>query len=289
MKTAKLLISLVLLAIAAKAQTKPATKAKQPAAKTQAPAAVVTAPVTGTPSDAFYEYMVLKHADTPAPEGYGLKPELPIPVGSYVEDLSDQKKISLQLNRFYKALLWADGSQIIWLSRSSSMINNVNIDQFRVTKAGTKDTITLYTDQYSSAPILLPKGFKFYTKEQMFADLSPVVTEMRKYNATPDKYSNADAKNNSFKLLGLMQSIVGLDYLLDKDYLSPLLNDVGVDLDLKAFLVRSYIFHKFEYELTGQPDPMIKANNAMVDDYQAAIKTNNIFAKGNLATYMVKK
>ncbi len=283
---------MVLLAVAVSAQTKPAPKAKQPAAKVPATAAATKPlpPVTGNPSNEFYEYMILKHTDTPAPEGYGLKPDMLIPVGAYAEDLSDQKKINAQLGRFYKALLWADGSQITWISRSSSMINSVNVDQFKVTKAGTKDTITLYVDQYKSDPILLPKGFKFYTREQMLADLTPIVQQIRQYNTTPDRFGSAAAKTTSFKLLGDMQAIVGLDYLLDKDNLAPLLNDVGVDLDLKAFLVRSYIFHKFDYEITGQANPLVNAFNAMVDDYQATIKAHNeIFAKGNLAIYMVKK
>jgi hypothetical protein len=169
------------------------------------------------------------------------------------------------------------------------MINNVNYDIFRVTKTGTKDTLTLYTDQYKAAPVGLPKGFRFYTKAELAGDLSSGLTQMRAYNATPDKYGDAKAKAASFQILGFLQQSVGLDYLMDNDYLAPILNDVGIDLDLKAFLVRSYIFHKFEYEDTGVAGAQVKAFNAMVDDYQIAIKAHDIFSKGNLATTMVKK
>jgi hypothetical protein len=288
MKTAKLLIPLMLLAIVTKAQQHPATK--KPAVKTQAPTSTAAAPaITGLPTDEFYEHFVLKHADTPTPEGYGLSVDNMIPVGIYVEDLADPKKVSAQLNRFLKTYLWADGSEIIFIDHKSAMINGVNADKFRVTKTGTKDTLTLYADEYKTAPVAAPKGFRFFTKAELAAQLVGPLTKIREFNATPDKYADAKAKTTSLQILSFLQSEVGLDYLMDNDNLAQVLNDVGVDLDLKAFLVRSYIFHKFDYEATGQTTPLIKAYNAMVDDYQTAIKAHEIFSKGNLATYLVKK
>lgn len=288
MKTVKLLIPLMLLAVTAGAQTKPAAKAKQPATQTAAAVSNPVVPVAGTPSDEIYEYMILKHADTPAPDGYGLKPGMMIPVGAFVGNIGEEKKIEQQLNRFLKVLQWADGSPITWVSRSSSMIDGFNVDQFRVTKAGTKDTVTLYVDEYKAEPILLPKGFKFYTRQQMLADFTPMLEEMHKYNAIADKYSDA-GKADGFKLLGYLQSTIGLDYLLDKDMLDPLINEVSIDMDFKAFLIRAYLFHKFDYEMTGVANPKVAAFNAVVDDYQTVIKIHDILLKGNLASYMVKK
>lgn len=280
---------MMMLAVVAGAQTKPAVKTKQPAAKTAAPASTApVAPVAGIPSDEIYEYMILKHADTPAPEGYGLKPTMLIPVGAFVGNIGDEKKINQQINRFLKALLWADGSAITWLSRGSSMIDGVNVDQFKVTKEGTKDTVTLYVDEYKAERMLLPKGFKFYSKQQMLADFTPILEEIHKYDALADKYNDA-GKANGFKLLGYVQSTVGLDYLLDKDMLESLINEVSIDMDFKAFLIRSYLFHKFDYEMSGLANPKIAAFNAVVDDYQNVIKSHNILLKGNLANYMVKK
>jgi len=286
MKTVKLLIPMLLLATLASAQTKPKAKAKS-AATTTAQAPALTG--TGLPTDEFYEHFVLKHATTPAPEGYGLNADNPIPVGVYVEDLSDEKKIAAQLNRFLKTYLFADGKPVIFLTRKRQMINNINVDLFTVTKEGTKDTLTLYTDMYKLEPVSVPKGFRFFTREELAAQLSSVLITLKEFNATPDKYGDAKAKTTSLQILGFLQNNVGLDYLLDNDYLAQVLNDVGVDLDLKAFLIRSYIFHKFEYAATGQTDVQVKAYNAMVDDYQVAIKAHDIFSKGNLATYLVKK
>lgn len=283
MKTAKLLILFVLLAGVVKAQ--------QPVTKNPAPpvAATTNNPPAGALADELFEHYVLKHADGPAPEGYGMKPDLLIPVGSYEEDMSNQSKINAQLNRFMKTYLWADGSTLVYVDRKSSMINNINVDMFRVTKPGGKDTVTLYTDQYKTGPVYLPKGFVFLTKEQLAAEFAPILTEIKAYHAMPDKYANPAAVAASFQILGFMQSYVGLDYLMDKDYVGQLLNDIGVDSDLRAFLVRSFIFHRLEYEVTGQPNPKVKAYNAMVDDYQATIKAHDIMLKGTLATYMVKK
>jgi hypothetical protein len=286
MKTAKLFIPLVLLAVTATAQQHPANKAKAPAT-----AAKTTAPVAASqlPTDGFYEHFVLKHAETPTPDGYGFSPEKPIPVGAYEEDLSDEKKINAQLNRFVKTYLWADGTPVIFLGRQSQMINNVNYDLFRITKTGTKDTLTLYADMYKAAPVGLPKGFRFYTKAELAAEVAPAIAMIKAYDATPDKYADAKAKASSFQILGFLQQNIGLDYLMDNDYLAPILNDVGIDLDLKAFLIRSYISHKFEYEATGVANAQVKAFNTLVDDYQVAIKTHDIFAKGNLPTTLVKK
>ncbi|GAB3914958.1 hypothetical protein [Mucilaginibacter boryungensis] len=286
MKTAKLLILIVLLAGVVKAQ-RPVTKPKQTPAKSAT--TTVEAPPTGLPTDELFEHYVLKHADGPAPEGYGMSPNMLIPVGAYVEDLANQTKITAQLNRFLKTYLWADGSPLIYAGRTSKMINGVNVDIFLLTKTGGKDTVTLYTDLYKMAPVYPPKGFKFLTKEQLATEFAPVLAQLKAYYAMPDRYANPAAVSASFQLLSFMQSYVGLDYLMDKDYIGQLLNDVGVDFDLKAFLVRSFIFHRLEYEVTGQPNAKIKAYNAMVDDYQVAIKAHDIMLKGTLASYMVKK
>jgi hypothetical protein len=283
MKTFKLIIPFLLFVVVAGAQQKPAAKTDK--------AAATIAPIklTGTPTDEFYEHFVLKHSDDPAPEGYGFSPQLPITVGAYETNLTDQKNIALQVNRFLKSYLWADGSRITFIDRKSVMINSVNYDKMRITKTGTKDTLTLYTDMYKSGPISLPKGMIFYSKEKLFEELSPLAVQVVKYDAVPDKYADASAKQASFQLIGLLQNDIGLDYLMDQDYLAPLINDVGQDTDLKAFLIRSYVVHKFLYELTGQPNPKTKAYNIMVDDYQTVIKTHEILSKGHLADLMVKK
>ena len=278
---------MLLLATLASAQQKPKPKAAKPVAATPAP--VIISNATGLPTDEFFERFVLKHSDQPATEGYGLGPDKMIPVGVYVEDLSDEKKITAQLNRFLKTYLWEDGKPIIFLSRVHKMMNGVNVDMFGVTKEGGKDTVTLYTDMYKTEPVSVPKGFRFFTKEELAGQLAPALTIIKQYDATPDKYGNEKAKTASLQILSFLQNNVGLDYLMDNDQIGPLLNDASVDLDLKAFLVRSYIFHKFQYSATGETDIKQKAYNTMVADYQAAIKTHDIFSKGDLATYMVKK
>jgi hypothetical protein len=266
---------------------KTVTKPKPTAAKPETTTA--DASPAGSPTDELFEHYVLKHAEGSAPANYGMKPDMLIPVGAYVEDMTNQTKINAQLNRFLKTYLWEDGSPLIYVSRKSKMMDGVNVDMFLITKTGGKDTVMLYTDLYKTAPVYAPKGFKFYSKEQLGAEFIPVLADMKAYHAMPDKYADPKAVAASFQLLSFMQSYVGLDYLLDKDYVGQLLNDVGVDFDLKAFLVRSFIFHRLEYEVTGQPNAKAKAFNAMVDDYQVAIKAHDIMQKGGLATYMVKK
>jgi hypothetical protein len=287
MRTANLLTLFVLLTGAAYAQH-PAAKAKQPAPK-QAPVIQTTPAVTQLPSDEFFEHFVMKHTDDPTPEGYGLSPDKLIPIGAYEEDLSNQTKINQQMGRFLKTIVWADGSPLIYVDHASSLVDGVNVDRIRLTKLGSKDTLTLYADEYKTGTIFLPKGFKFYTKAQLAAEIAPALAQVRQYLGTPDRYTNAKSKSDSFLLLGFIQSNIGLEYMMDNDYLATILNDVGVDLDFKAYLVRSYMFHKFENMATNQPNASLKSFNQMVDDYKAVIKTNDIMLKGQLAGYMVKK
>jgi len=296
MKTVRLLIPLVLLAITATAQTKPAAKAKQPVAKTTTTAkpaadiAAATGPlkVAGLPSDEFYHIFVLPHTDQAAPEGYGTTPANPILVGAYEADLSDQNHIKQVLNRFLKTYVYADGTQPFFVDRQTKMIDNVNYDIFRIAKNGSTDTTTLYTDQYKSGPLHPIKGLKFYSKENLVTELTPLIQQIIGYDATPDKYGNAAAKTLSIKIVSSIGRDIGLDYLMDADYIGPLVKDAGIDLDLKAFLVRSYIFHKLQYEVTGQPNPKVQAFNTMLDDYQATIRAHDIFAKGILPTLTKK-
>ena len=107
--------------------------------------------------------------------------------------------------------------------------------------------------------------------------------------AAPDRYADDKAKTPSVQLLAFLQTNVGLDYLLDKDYVGALMDNYGIDADLKAYLVRSYIFHKFEYALTGQDNIKNKAYNAMVDDYQDVTKKHPDLITGDMSAIMVKK
>ncbi len=241
------------------------------------------------PTDEFYEHFVLPHTNAAAPEGYGLTPKAPIQVGIYEATLSDQDVINRQLGRFLKTYLWADGAPVIYLNRKTTMIDAVNYTLFRVTKAGGKDTLTIYTDMYKSGPVYAPKGFKFYTKENLAADIGPIIQDIKKYNAIADKYTDTTAKKLSFQMINYLQQNIGLDYLIDKDNLAVVLNDTGIDLDLRAYLIRAYMFHKVEYEGTGHAEPLKEAFNSMVDDYTEVIKRHEIFAKGSLPTTMVKK
>lgn len=261
-------------------------KAQQaPAAKAQNPAAAIAAPL---PTVEFFEHYVLKTNPAPAPDGYGLSPQKPILVGAYEADLTNQQLINSTLGRFYKTFMWPDSSQVIFLSRKTVMINSTNIEVFRVTKAGTKDTVTLYTDLYNSGPVYAPKGFIFYTRELLGQAFAQLLAQVKTYNAAPDKFGDEETKKLGFTILGYLQSSVGINYLMD-DYLAPVLNDSSLDLDLRAYLIRCYMFHKFEYEVSGSPDARKLAFNTTVDDYKDVITKHNFAMQGNLAATMVKK
>jgi hypothetical protein len=266
------------LTFAAKAQQKPSAAAKAPQANTELP----------LPTAGFYQLFVLPHNDTPAPAGYGLTPEQPIPVGAYAESMTDQQKISAVLIRFFKTFLWDDGTPIVFVSRKTEMINNSNIEKFGVKKENGKDTIILYVDLYKSAPVQAPKGFKFFTRENLAASAAPILTEIKAFDASPDKY-NDEGQKESFQLLNYLQSNMNMSYLMDKAAMSPLMNDTGIDLDLRAFLIRMFIIHKFEYEATGHTDSSKDAFNTVVDDYKGVIALHTIAMQGDLANTMVKK
>ena len=279
MKTTRLLILLIFWVCAVKAQ-------KAPAAATQQPAA---ASLTALPTTEFYEHFVLKADPAPAPAGYGLTPEHPILVGAYEADLTNQEIINFQLGRFYKTYMWADSAQVMFLSRKTIMFNNMNIEVFRVTEAGTKDTISLYTDLYKSGPVHAPKGFIFFNRAALALAFAPLLAQVKAYNAAPDKFGDAETQKTGFQILGYLQTSVGIGYLMDNDYLGPILTDTSLDLDLRAFLIRCYMFHKFEYAVTGNEDAKKQAFNATVDDYKDVITKHNFTMQGNLAATMVKK
>jgi len=277
MKTTRLLILLVFWACAVKAQ-------KTPAAKTPGPATATPLPTTE-----FYEHFVLNTDPSPAPAGYGLTPEQPILVGAYEADLTDQQAINAKLGRFYRTFMWADSAQVKFLSRKTMMFNSMNIEVFQVTEEGSKDTVTLYTDLYKSGPVHAPKGFIFFSRGQLASTFTPLLAQLKKYDAAADKFGDEESKKTGFMLVGYLQSSVGLDYLMDKDYLEPVLDDSSLDLDLRAYLIRCYMFHKFEYAVTGNEDAKRQAFNAMVDDYKDVITKHSFLLQGNLATTMVKK
>lgn len=278
MRTERILICLLFLTFSAKAQQTAAVAEKMSQANAELPL-----PTTG-----FYQLFVLPHNDTPAPAGYGLTPGQPLTVGAYAESMTDQQKINAVLVRFFKTFLWDDGTPLVFVSRKTEMINNSNIEKFGVKKENGKDTIILYADLYKSAPVQAPKGFKFFTRENLAASAVPILTEIKGFDAFPDKY-NDEGQKESFQLLNYLQSNINISYLMDKTMMSPLLNDTGIDLDLRAFLIRMFIIHKFEYEATGHAESSRDAFNAVVDDYKGVIAKHAIAMQGDLANTMVKK
>lgn len=278
MRTERILICLLFLTFAAKAQQTPAKATNAPQANAELP----------LPTVGFYQLFVLPHSDTPAPAGYGLTSGQPIPVGAYSESMTDQQKIGAVLVRFFKTFLWDDGTPVVFVSRKTEMINNKNIEKFGVKKEGGKDTIILYADLYKSAPVQAPAGFKFFTRENLAASAAPILAEIKAFEAFPDKY-NDDGQKESFQLLNYVQSNINMGYLMDKAAIGPLVNDTGIDLDLRAFLIRMFIIHKFEYEAGGHADSSKDAFNAVVDDYKGVIAKHNIAMQGDLASTMVKK
>lgn len=260
MKTLKLLIPCLMLAIGAMAQL---------------------------PSDEFFERYVLKTTAATKP-GYGMSAENPIKLGVY-EDMTNQAKMSSIMGRFTNTFTWPDGSRVQFLSRKTVMINSVNYDKFFAVKPGTTDTIALFVDMYNPGELGVPECFKAFTKEKLAAEFTPTVTELRKFFTLGDKYADTTAKRVSIQLLSSLQTSVGIDYLLDKDYLDAILNNFGLDMDLKAYLMRSYMFHKFDAVLSGQPDAKVKAFNAMVDDFTDVTKRHPDLSTGGVAALMVKK
>jgi len=261
MKTLKLLIPFVLFAVAAKAQL---------------------------PANDFYERYVLPVSSQKAPAGYGLSAASPITIGAYA-DLTDQAKVNSLLNRFFNTFWWNDTAKVAYIDHTTKMINSVNYEIFRAVKPGTKDTISIYTDLYKTGPIYLPDGMTAYSKERLAAQFAPALQQLKSYEAAADKYADTAAKNTSFMLISFLQSNVGLDYLMDQDLIDPIMSNYGLDMDFKACLVRSYIFHKFEYIMTGQDNAKVKAFNAMVDDYIDITKKHAELATKDVTALMVKK
>lgn len=261
MKTLKLLIPFLLLGAIAKAQL---------------------------PSTELYEHFILTINADKAPAGYGLSADKPITVGAY-EDLTSETKQNQLFMRFYNSYQWPDGSMVKYIDRKTKMVNNANVELFRTVKPGTQDTITLYVDLYKSGPVYVPEGFKAFTKELLAEQFAPTLQQIKTYDATADKFGDATAKLTSIQLLAYLQTNVGLDYLMDKDQIGNLMENYGMDTDLKAYLMRSYIFHKFEFEVTGQDNAKVKAFNAMVDDYLDATKKHADLITGDMSAIMVKK
>lgn len=261
MKTLKLLAPLLLITLAVKAQL-PATE--------------------------FLEHFVLPVKADKAPAGYGFSAAQPILVGAY-EDMTNQDKVARAFTRFSNTYWWPDGSPVRYISRKTVMIDAVNYELFRTVKPGTTDTLTLYADLYKSGPVSIPEGFKTYTKEQLAAQFAPAMEQLKAYNAIADKYADTAAQHRSLMLVANLSSTVGIDFLIDQDYIGKLVDNYGIDPDVKTYLIRSYVFHKFECEVTGQDNPKDKAFNAMVDDYMDLTKRHQGLTLGNLAEFMVKK
>jgi hypothetical protein len=236
------------------------------------------------PSNELYEQFVLKVAPGNSPKGYGLTPEKPVTVGIYA-DMTDQQKVTAQTSRFYKTFVWADGSPVDLTSHSSTMINNQNIDQYTLVKPGTTDTIMMYVDMYNNTPISVPKGLSVYSKQQLAKEIAPWVSKVNQLDSLADSYTE-EGRQISFSILGYLQRTTGLGYFMDKDVIDPLMAENQSDMDLRAFLLRSYISHKFLYAATDQPLAKIKAYNAMVKDYLNVIKNHPDVQTGALPALM---
>lgn len=64
--------------------------------------------------------------------------------------------------------------------------------------------------------------------------------------------------------------------------LQPLLNDAGIDLDFRAYLVRAYMFHKMDFAAVDAPKTKEKSLNAMIADFNRIYKLHPTLKAGNM-------
>lgn len=239
------------------------------------------------PSDGLMEQIVLKVSSAPAPADYGTSPDAPVYVGAY-KYLADNNKMAALMGHFYKTYVWSDGTQIVFSKPATVMGKFGNVDVYTIVQTGKKDTMKLYVDMFKEGQVFLPAGLKLYTKEQLSKELAPVIQEVKTYNAVPDNYSDSTSKATAFQLVAFLQRNIGLDYLLDKETLKPVLDDANLDLDFRAYLVRSYMFHKLEFAYVDAPKTNEKAFNAMLGDFNKIYKLHPTLKSGAVATLKPK-
>jgi hypothetical protein len=241
------------------------------------------------PADSLYKYVILNiNSSDKAPAQYGLSAENPITVGAFKFFLSNREKMLITMNRFYKTFTWPDGSLVNFSSRYSINVKNIPIDVYSIVEPGKKDTIKLYANMYDDSPIFVPSGLRQFTKAQFAAELKSVLEGISQVFSAKDWYGEGPSKESTAKSLLYIQKNIGLEYFLDKDYIDPVMKDQVADQNLRGFLFRSYIFHKFYNLAVNGTSPIVNAYNSMLDDLNSTLKLHPELKTGSLLTLQRK-
>jgi len=237
------------------------------------------------PSTSLYERFVLNINPEKPDSAYGRIPERPIMVGGnkYLANPEEGRKL---MTRFARTYTWPDGSPLEFSKPTTVFLSGTNVDKYVLRKAGSTDSLTIYVDMFNEGLVGVPDGLSLYSKAQLAKDLKPVVDTINTLFAAKDGFKDAEIQRKSFMLISFLQTSVGLDYLMDKDQLGALLADNTADGDLKAYLIRSYVFHRFVFDVEGQANPATKAYNAVVAEYANVVKLHPDVKKGQLDTVL---
>lgn len=233
------------------------------------------------PSTSLYEHFVLSINPNKPDSAYGRMPERPILLGGnkYLANPEEGRKL---MTRFGRTYTWPDGSPVEFSKPTTVFLSGTNVDKYVLHKAGSHDSLVIYVDMFNEGLVGVPDGLSLYSKAQLGKDLKPVIDTINTLFTAKDPYKDAAIQQKSFMLVSFLQNSVGLNYLMDQNQIGALIADNTADGDLKAYLIRSYIFHKFVFDATGQENAGNKAFNAVAAEYVNVLKLHPDLKKGQL-------
>jgi len=169
---------------------------------------------------------------------YGSKNN-PILSGAFL-NVNDRSKM-IRLKNSYR---WPDGQRIDFNRRNSEAGTSSGeiLDRYTLVKSGSTDTIILFVNPYKvSDTYYVPKGLVAINSLLLKNELVPYLTLVEELEDSKDPMN---LKEQAAKLLDYIGSSCGMALFTDSD-LKSFMEDKEIELALKSFLFRAYIFNKF--------------------------------------------
>jgi hypothetical protein len=225
--------------------------------------AVATATQAQTPSPELLNYLTFAGLKTEVKADYGTA-ENPLPSGAF-QNIADRAAMQTQMRKLKNSYRWPDGSMLDFSKRGSMQGKTGIVDVYTIVKADGKDTVRLYVDPYhSSDSYFVPKGLVALTSQLLAKELAPMVQIAEELYKAPDALM---LKESASQLFGMLTKQIGTELFLDAEFVNPVLKDKEVDIQLGAYLLKSYIATKFLAHAKNIKDPQQYAAKEMKDNF----------------------
>jgi hypothetical protein len=206
-----------------------------------------------------------------ATDSFGLISAKPIPHGAFLY-VGQTDKLTLKMSKLYNTFTWPSGEKLDFSKRGTARSSSGGVlDVYSIPRPGTSEVINLYVDPYHEGEVYIPQGLVIIKAASLNSEVLQMVSLIEEFNNTTDAFKDSVSKEKQARILIFLQTRVGLDHFFDAEIVNKL---KGVNIELRGFLFRTYMFNNFLALSKGKDDNKEEGFKTMKHAYKNLVKVH---------------